>query len=185
MSKTIITGRVRFSYVNVFEPTGMGDDSTKKYNMAILIDKTDEMTLGRVKAAIDEVLKSKEAEWAKNGKMPKVELPLKDGDEDKPDLQEYSGMMFVNAKSIRKPGIVNKNNEPIMSQEEIYSGCYGRVQLTFYPYDFKGKKGIAVGLENIQTYNEGEPFGGVGMSAEEAFASADEAFGGAGTTEAF
>lgn len=47
-----------------------------------------------------------------------------------------------------------------MDQSEFYSGCYGRVSLTFYGFNVNGNKGIAAGLQNIMKTDDGEPLGG-------------------------
>ena len=53
MSNTrITTKKVRFSYVHVFEPTAMNEGDTKKYSVAILIPKTDKVTVKAIKDAI-------------------------------------------------------------------------------------------------------------------------------------
>lgn len=178
MSK-VVTGKVRFSYVHVFEPTAIGDKGEKKYNMAVLIDKNDKVTLDKINAAIIETKMSKKSEWCKTqgGKdvWPKIETCLRDGDIDKPDDPNYAGCYFINARSSRKPGLVDKQLQEVIDPSMIYSGCYGRVQLSFFPYDFMGKKGIGAGLDNIQTFNEGEPLGGGFERAEDVFN--DGAFG--------
>lgn len=182
MATKIVTGKVRFSYVNVWEPKADQAGQKLKYSMSVLIDKNDKETISKIEAAVNEVLEGKKAEWAsKNGKMPAVKKPLRDGDTDKPDHDEYAGMMFLNASSTRQPGIVDKQKQEVIDRTMIYSGCYGRVQLSFFAYDVQGSKGVGVGLENIQTFNEGESFGGHD-SAEDAF---DDAFSGAGEEPAF
>ena len=40
----VITGKVRFSYANVFEPR-KNDDGTEKYSVSLLIDKDDTKTI--------------------------------------------------------------------------------------------------------------------------------------------
>ena len=53
MSTTkVITGKVRFSYVHVFEPTSIEEGGTKKYSVAILIPKKDKKTIADITAAI-------------------------------------------------------------------------------------------------------------------------------------
>jgi hypothetical protein len=64
---------------------------------------------------------------------------------------------------------VNVNRESLFDQSEFYSGCYGRASLTFYPYNAKGSKGIACGLNNLQKLEDGEKLGG-GSSAASDFA---------------
>ena len=48
-STKVVTGKVRFCYVNVFEPTAMNEGDEKKYNICILIPKEDKVTLEKVK----------------------------------------------------------------------------------------------------------------------------------------
>ena len=54
----------------------------------------------------------------------------------------------------------------------MYSGCYGRVSLTFYAFNMNGNRGIACGLNNNQKLRDGEPLGNY-LSAEEEFAGLD------------
>ena len=57
----------------------------------------------------------------------------------------------------------------ILDPNEVYSGCYGRVSVIFYPYNASGSKGIACGLNNVMKVAEGERLGG-GTSAASDFA---------------
>ena len=168
-STKVVTGKVRFCYVNVFEPTALNDGDTPKYNVCILIPKSDTKTLEAIRNAIEAaktVGKSKIAD--KNGKIPStLKTPLRDGDEERSDDPSYEGMMFINANSTRKPSIVDKNLNPIMSQEEFYSGCYGRASINFYAFNVQSK-GIAAGLQNLQKLEDGEMLAG-GSTAEEDF----------------
>lgn len=45
----LMTGRVRFSYVTVFEPKALSETDTPKYSVSILIPKTDVAQIERVK----------------------------------------------------------------------------------------------------------------------------------------
>jgi hypothetical protein len=60
-----------------------------------------------------------------------------------------------------------------MDRSEVYSGCYGRVSLSFYAFNTNGNRGIACGLNNLQKLRDGEPLGGQ-MSAETEFAGLEE-----------
>ena len=55
--------------------------------------------------------------------------------------------------------------QAIIDPNEFYSGCYGRVSLTFYPYNAAGSKGIACGLNNLQKTADGEKLGGGSTAA--------------------
>lgn len=164
------TGRVRFSYANVFEPTSIGESPIKKYNVSLLIPKEDTATIEAIEKAIEAaVAAGKDKLLDKSGKLAKnLKMPLRDGDLEKDDDSAYVGCMFVNANSSRKPGIVDKNLNEIMSKDEFYSGCYGRATVTFYAYNVDGNKGIACGLNNLQKLEEGENLSG-GTSAIDDF----------------
>lgn len=168
-STKVITGKVRFSYANVFEPTAMQDGQTPKYNVSIIISKSDTKTVEAIKKAIEaakEAGKSKIAD--KNGKIPvNLKTPLRDGDEERPDDPAYENSYFINANSERKPGIVDRDLNPIMSRDDFYSGCYGRASINFYAFSVNSK-GIACGLNNLQKLEDGERLAG-GSSAEEDF----------------
>jgi hypothetical protein len=72
----------------------------------------------------------------------------------------FKNSLFINAKSKEAPQVVDSNVQPITNQSDIYSGCYGKVSITFYGYNFGGAKGIAAWLGNIQKISDGEPFSG-------------------------
>lgn len=170
-STKVVTGKVRFCYVNVFEPTAMSEGDTPKYNICILIPKSDTKTLDKVKAAIEAAKQAGKAKLAnKNGQLPAdatLKLPLRDGDDERGDDPAFEGMYFINANSQRKPSIVDKDLNPIMEKEEFYSGCYGRASINFYAFNVSSK-GIAAGLNNLQKLEDGEMLAG-GSTADEDF----------------
>lgn len=168
-STKVVTGLVRFSYANVFEPTSIGDSPIKKYNVSILIDKSDKKTLDAINAAVNSAIAVGMDKIGKAGKIaPNIKMPLRDGDVEKEDDETYAGKMFVNANSTRKPQIVDADLNEIINRDEFYSGCYGRASLVFYAYNADGNKGIACGLNNLQKLEDGERLGG-GSTASEDF----------------
>ena len=177
MSSTkVITGKVRFSYAHVFEPSAINEGDDKKYSVSILIPKTDKVTLGKIEKATEAAKQEGKGKW--NGKIPPVlKLPLRDGDVERPDDEAYEGMMFLNASSKNKPGIVDENTDELMSKDEFYSGCFGRASVNFYAFNVSGNKGIAVGLNNLQKLEDGDRLSGGGSSAAEDFGSDDDLLG--------
>lgn len=161
----VITGKVRFSYVHVFNPASISEDSEeKKYSVSIIIPKSDTKTIEAIKKAVDEALKAKFP-----GKLPKMfKNPLRDGDLERDD-EAYANSMFLSAKSNTKPGIVDADLNPIMDQSEFYSGCFGRASLNFYGFDVNGSKGVACGLQNLQKLEDGERLAGAGSTPEQDF----------------
>ena len=168
-STKVVTGKVRFCYVNVFEPTALNDGDTPKYNICILIPKSDTKTLEAIRNAVEAAKTAGKSKIAdKNGKIPStIKLPLRDGDEERSDDPAYEGMMFINANSTRKPTVVDKDLNPIMSQEEFYSGCYGRASINFYAFNVQST-GSAAGRQNLQQLEDGEMRAG-GSTADEDF----------------
>lgn len=174
MSTTkVITEKVRFSYAHVWEPSAMQEGQEKKYSVSLLIKKSDKKTLDKINAAIQLALEEGKSKFG--GKIPKApKLPLRDGDLERENDEIYGGCMFVNATSKSKPGLVDKNTDPIMDKDEFYSGCYGRASINFYAFSVSGNKGIACGLNNLQKLEDGESLGGGRVSAEEDFGEEDD-----------
>lgn len=168
----VITGKVRFSYAHVFKPEAIGESTELKYSCALLIPKKDKVTLRKIKEAVDAAKTEGTTLWG--GKVPAtLKLPLRDGDDERPDDEAYAGMYFLNATSTTKPGVVDASLDPIISQDEFYSGCYGRASIKFFPFNKAGSKGVAVGLNNLQKLEDGESLSGQ-STPEEDFAEADD-----------
>lgn len=167
----VITGLTRFSYVNIFRSRSFREGQDAKYSICLLIPKKDTATLDKIQEAMDDAIEQGIAsKWG--GKKPKnIHLPLRDGDEERADeAPEYEGMMFLNANSTQKPGIIDKDRNEILDPDEVYSGCWGRASINFFPYDSNGNRGIGVGLNNIQKIKDGERLGAARASAEDDFA---------------
>ena len=155
----VVTGKVRFSYLHVWEPAAVEEGSQKKYSVSLIIPKSDTDTVSRIKNAIQSALEAGKAKFG--GKIPaSLKLPLRDGDIERADDDAYLNSWFLNANSSKQPGIVDQNVQPILRQDEIYSGCYGRASINFFAFNTNGNKGIACGLNNIQKLSDGELLGG-------------------------
>lgn len=160
----VIIGVVRFSYATVFEPKAIPPSTDKKYSCCILIPKTEKAIVAKVKAAIEaaavagvaKTWKGKRPPLAQHSKMN----PLRDGDIDKPDNAEYAGHYFLQANSATKPGIVGPSKQPLATEDDFYSGCYGFAALNFFAFDKAGNKGVGVGLNNLMKTKDGERLGG-------------------------
>ncbi|MFC5468437.1 DUF2815 family protein [Cohnella suwonensis] len=163
----VLTGKVRLSYCHVFEPQSI-DGGDAKYSTAILIPKSDKETLRKIKAAIDAAKELGKSKWG--GKIPaNCKTPLRDGDEERPDDEAYAGHYFLNASAKNKPGVAKPIGKDangktkfaeITDTTEVYSGCFARVSLNFYPFDAKGNRGVAAGLNNVVKVQDGDFLGG-------------------------
>lgn len=168
----VVFGPCRLSYTHVFNkynPDGSSEDG--KYMTNVLIPKTETETIKAIKGAIETAKKQAiVSKWG--GKEPKkLDMPLRDGDEKDDDV--YADHFYVNAKSNTRPGIVDKDLTPIVDEEEIYSGVWAYVSVTFYGYDVSGNRGIACGLNNIKKFKDDDKLGGR-VSAESDFADFDD-----------
>jgi len=159
----VVTGKVRFSYANVFVPKASMEGGTPKYSVSILIPKSDKEGVAKLQKAFEDCKTSNAAFFG--GSVPKMlKGGLRDGDVEKED-EAYAGHYFINANSAQKPDIVDANREALFDQNDFYSGCYGRASVTFYPYNAQGSKGIACGLNNLQKLEDGEKLGGSSSAA--------------------
>ena len=148
----------RLSYAHIWEPASI-NGSEPKYSVCCLIPKSDTSTLQRLDAMVKRTLQvGAEKKWG--GKMPKkLKLPLRDGDAER-EAPEYAGVVFLNANSTREPAVIDRRAQPIMDQDEVYSGCYANVKLSFYPFNSNGNQGVAVGLVAVQKVKDGERLAG-------------------------
>ena len=171
----VVTGMVRLSYANLFEPRAANEGQVPKYSVSLIIPKSDTATIKAIQAATEEAKKRDKGKW--DGKVPaRLKTPLRDGDEDRPDDEAYADSYFVNANSTTKaPQVVDRYGKSLGS-EDVYSGCYARVSLNFYGYNEAGSKGIACGLGNVQKLEDGERLGGGFSTAEDDFDFDDDDF---------
>lgn len=161
----VITGVVRLSYANVWEPKSI-NGSDEKYSVSLIIPKSDKKTIQEIKDAVKSAKQEGKSKF--DGKIPaNLKHPLKDGDIEKPDEEAYKDSYFVNANSNERPQIVDKSVNPILDQSEVYSGCYGKVSINFYAFNSDGNKGIACGLGNIQKIRDGEPLSSRSSAADD------------------
>ena len=173
----LITGKdSRWSYANVWEARAI-NGGTPKFSVSLIIPKSDTVTVGKIKAAIEAAYKEGESKLKGNSKsvppLTAIKTPLRDGDTERPDDPAYKDSYFLNANSSTAPGIVDADCQPILQRSEVYSGVYGRASINFYAFNTNGNRGIAVGLNNLQKIRDGEPLGGK-ASAESDFAGDDE-----------
>lgn len=155
----VVFGPCRLSYTHLFQKFAGNDDSDGgKYQTNVLIPKDEKETVDALESAVEQARKAAVVSKWHGKDLKKFESPLRDGD-DKDD-PEYEGMWYLNAKCKTRPGIVDSHGAPIADEEEIYSGVWCYVSVTFYGYDFNGNKGVAVGLNNVMKYKDGDRMGG-------------------------
>ena len=171
----VVTNPVRLSYAHVWEPYSINGGEAK-YSVSLLIPKNDTETVSTINRAIDSAIEEGIGKFG--GKKPNkasLKLPLRDGDIEREGDEAYAGCYFINANTKQPPQIVDKSVKPILDRDEVYSGCYAKVSLTFYAFNTNGNKGVACGLGNIQKVKDGDSLGG-GATASDDFNAVEESF---------
>ena len=167
----VVTPPFRVSFPAVFEPSSyQGGDP--KYSLVGLfyLDKfteADKKAWASMNAIADAAAKDKFKKIVKD--LPaNFKRPIREGKE-KDHLEGYNvpNCMFATFSSKQRPGLVDRNKQPILSEEDFYPGCWARATITSYPYDNVGK-GVAFGLHNLQKLGDDENFTGR-VAAEEDF----------------
>ena len=164
----IITGKCRLSYVYVFKARPALSGDKEEYSVTLLIPKKDKAGVAKIREAIGAAMDKGISEKWRGKKPKKLWSPLRDGDEEKADEHpEYTDMYFINAKSTTKPLVIDRDKDEILDSTEVYSGCYGRASITFFPFSSNGNDGVGCGLNAIQKLADGDPLGGTRASANE------------------
>lgn len=178
-STRVVTGEVRFSFVNLLRPRANQFGGEEKYSVTILLPKSDVATKQAIDAAIQAAIEKGKAEKWNGVVPPNVSTPIHDGDGVKPS----DGMPFgpeckghwvftATTGTDYPPKVVGPDLNPIMDATEIYSGMFGRIAINFSPYAFAGKKGVGCYIStNVQKTRDGEPLGASAPMAQEDFAS--------------
>ena len=158
-SATKVVIPCRISFANIWEPKAI-NGGDEKYSVSCLIPKSDKKTLARIQKAVEAAKEDgKTRKWS--GKIPpNLKLPLRDGDIDRPDDENYEDCYFLNASSKDAPQVVDRKVNPVVDPMMVYSGCYCNVSVNFYAFNATGNRGVAAGLGNIQFVRDGERLSG-------------------------
>lgn len=82
---------------------------------------------------------------------------------------------YINARSTKRPGVVDRAAKPILDvEEEVYPGCLVNVSLFAFGYENSGNTGITFGLNNVQKVKDGTRLDGRKAAEEEFDAMLDE-----------
>lgn len=167
----VVFGPCRLSFTHVFNKYSPNGEGEGKYMTNVLIPKSEKKTIKALDQAIETAKKAGVvSKWG--GKEPKkLDMPLRDGDDKEDDV--YQDHFYINAKCNTRPGVVDKNKNPIVDEEEMYSGVWAFVSVTFYAYDVSGNRGVACGLNNLMKFKDDDHLGGR-VSADSDFADIDD-----------
>lgn len=157
----------RLSYANIFEPKSFNNQDPK-YSVSLLVPKSDKQTMKVIKDAIEAAKERDKDKW--KGKIPaNLRIPVRDGDEDRPDDENYADHYFINANANkdRPPRLITRVRGQTATEEDLYSGCYAVAVVNFYGYNTAGNQGIGCGLVALQAFEDGERLSGASFDQDE------------------
>ena len=151
-------GIASYAFVWKAQPS-MNPGQDPKFSITLIVPK--KADLSELRAAVTKAGQKKfGSNYEKLLKNGKINLPFRDGDEERDEDPLYKGKVFFSAKSTTKPGIVDADRNPIEDEFEFYSGCKCRLSVFPFGFDVNGNKGVAFALNNVQKVGEGERLSG-------------------------
>lgn len=174
-NRDVTTGVARLSYEHVFQPYARNAGDTPRYSTTILVPKSDTQTKAAIDAAIEAAKQAGMATKYGGVIPPVLAIPVYDGDGTRPSDgmpfgPECKGHWVFTASNKNRPEVIGMNRQPIINESEIYSGVYAYVNVTFFPYNSNGRKGVGCALNCLMKAKDGEPLGSR-ISVQDAFAS--------------
>lgn len=151
-AKKVVTGKIMLNRSNLFIPKRFNENTSPKYSTIVIISKEDTETVKSIKEAINAAIEIGRKRFGENIDHSAFKFPLKNGEDFSDDIIYYNSYC-MNATSSYKPGVVNHKNEKI-SIAEVVDGQYGRVSVTFHPYNVNNSLGISCRLHNVQLYKD-------------------------------
>ena len=132
---------------NLAMPTQQGNGKPK-YSTGIVTNKTNVSLANAILEATKKVAEeASRTNWG--GRKPaNASACLRDGDLDRKDNTFFHGKFFVNASTTKEPVLLtaNGNNADPRCFE---TGTPVKAEICFYPYNYMGRIGVAVGLERL------------------------------------
>ncbi len=151
------TPEFRLSYPHLFEPYKFEGETQGSYSLVMMFERTADL-----KPLKDACRKAIADYWPK-GAPGNVRSPFCDGNERVASWGEsFRDTIFVRAKTLRRPPVVDARGMPVGDPELAYPGCYCRAVVTPIVYDKAGNRGVRIQLAAVQILRDGERLDGDG-----------------------
>jgi len=155
---------------SLFKPRAQQEGGVEKYGCTLIFPKTCD------RSALDAAVKSVLiAQWGDKGidraKAGLIKSPFLDGAgkeaRNKKTGEIHPGfgpdVFFLRVQSIRQPVLRYRSEHIPATEEEIYSGCYGKAVLNAFAWNNpQNGDGISFGIQFFQKISDGERLGGSG-----------------------
>jgi len=155
---------------SLFKPRAQQEGGVEKYGCTLIFDKSCD------RSALDAAVKSVLiAQWGDKGidraKAGLIKSPFLDGAgkeaRNKKTGEIHPGfgpdVFFLRVQSLRQPVLRYRSEHIPATEEEIYSGCYGKAVLNAFAWNNpQNGDGISFGIQFFQKISDGERLGGSG-----------------------
>ena len=155
---------------SLFKPRAQQEGGVEKYGCTLIFPKTCDRT------ALDNAVRSViVAQWSEKGleraKAGLIKSPFLDGNgkeaRNKKTGELHPGfgsdVFFLRVQSIRQPVIRYKSEHIPATEDEVYSGCYGKAVLNAFAWNNpQNGDGVSFGIQFFQKLQDGERLGGSG-----------------------
>ena len=180
------TPAVRISYPTLFTPRAFQPGNDPKYGIVLMFEKENKEHMDFLKSMYQDCQAALVEKWPDADKRPRVAVsgdtrsPIKDGDKTQNNNgiplaeknPEYAGHFIIRANTASRPIVVDRNKAEILDSNEVYGGCFCKVNLNAYTFDMSANKGVTFGLNGVQKYSDGESFGGGRPALDDMFEAA-------------
>mgnify|MGYP002632570453 FL=1 len=160
---------VRLSFPALWEAKqGPDANSKSSYQAAFIMDKkSNAADIKAVQDAIATVVRE-----SFKGKVP-PKICLRDGAEKETDGYGPT-VMFLNARSDRRPGVVGRDMAPLTKDDgKPYAGSYVNATIRVWAQDNQYGKRINAALRAVQFVKDGAPFGEGNVDVAQEFTALD------------
>lgn len=169
---------VRLSYNNLLVPSKFyleQNPDKKVYTAEILVDKSHEADIKLIKSALEEAKKEGVDKFGSTWKPTHNPIKISDGTEQN---QAYKDCLWFRVKAHNTQPLVgifdrsSGNIHPVIvgqNDQQIYSGCYGAVDLSFFPYKTASSSGISIGINAFVKTADGENLSGRPLDINDIF----------------
>ena len=165
------TSLCRVSFANsLFKPRAQQEGGVEKYGCTLIFEKSGD------RSALDAAVKGViVAQWGDKGleraKAGLIKSPFLDGAgkeaRNKKTGEIHPGfgpdVFFLRVQSIRQPVLRYRSEHIPATEEEIYSGCYGKAVLNAFAWtNAQNGDGVSFGIQFFQKIKDGDRLGGSG-----------------------
>jgi len=165
------TDLCRVSFANsLFKPRAQQEGGVEKYGCTLIFEKSGD------RSALDAAVKGViVAQWGDKGleraKAGLIKSPFLDGagkearNKKTGELHPGFGpdVFFLRVQSVRQPVLRYRSEHIPATEEEIYSGCYGKAVLNAFAWtNAQNGDGVSFGIQFFQKIKDGDRLGGSG-----------------------